>query len=185
MPIATVVGMYLLVHLVSRFMIGFSLVFWGVFLSSIVVPRKDLPLARRAVLCGLAVFAVYVLPGLAHYLASSPPNLIERELLVAEAMPHYGVQPGDSVGLIGNGQVASWAHWAQVSVTAEVSSMDADSFWSASDEQQRAAVRAMGESGAKAVVWVRDGNRPCPQDWEPLPGNSGCILSLKSGSGAG
>jgi hypothetical protein len=71
-------------------------------------------------------------------------------VLVAEAMPNYGVRPGDSVGLIGDGQVAFWAHWAQVSVVSEITSIDSASFWSSSFELQRAALRSMAESGAKA-----------------------------------
>ena len=177
-PIVIVIGMYLLVHLVDRFMIGFSLVLWGLAYSCISVPSNSRLLARRALLSGVAVFGACALPGLLHNLASPAQDLIERDVLVAEAMPNCGVRPGDSVGLIGDGQVAYWAHWAQVSVVAEITSIDSASFWSSSLELQQAALRSMAESGAKAVIWRRDSQRPCPPEWIQLPKDSGCMASL-------
>jgi hypothetical protein len=177
-PIMMVIGMYLLVHLVDRFMIGFLLVLWGLAYSSISVPSNSRLLVRYALLSGVAVFGACALPGLLHTLASPSQDLIQRDVLVAEAMPNYGVRPGDSIGLIGDGQTAYWAHWAQVSVVAEVTSFDSDSFWSSSVELQRTALRSMAESGAKAVIWRRDSQRLCPPDWVQLPKDSGCMISL-------
>lgn len=178
LPAVMIVGMYLLVHLVDRFMIGFSLVLWGLAYSCVFVPANSCQLARRALLSGIAVFGAYALPGLLHTVASPAKDSIGRDVLVAEAMPKYEVQPGDLVGLIGDGQVAFWAHWAQLSVVAEITSTDAASFWASSIEEQRAALRSMADSDAKAVVWRRDSLRPCPQEWTELPQNSGCIISL-------
>jgi hypothetical protein len=171
--------MYVLVFLVSRYIIGFSLVTWGVLFSCIRVPANYEVLMRRTLVAGIAVFAACTLPGVAHFLLARPQNLIQRELVVAEAIPNYGIRPGDAVGVIGDGQVAFWAHWARVSITAEVASMDSASFWSASHASQEAAVQSMAALGAKAVIWRRDSERPCPQDWIGLPANSGCIIESK------
>lgn len=176
-PPLVVVGMYLLVFVVGRYLIGFSLVIWGVAFSCVRVPPSYDVFMRRALACGIAVFAACTLPGLAHFLISRPQNLIKRELVIAEAMPNYGIKPGDSVGFIGDGQVAYWAHWARVSIVAEVASMDSASFWSATQESQQAAVRSMAALGAKAVIWRRDTERPCPQDWIDLPAKSGCMIA--------
>jgi hypothetical protein len=131
---------------------------------------------RRALACGIAVFAACTFPGLAHFLISRPQNLIQRELVIAEAMPKYGIKPGDTVAVIGDGQVAYWAHWARVSIVAEVASMDSASFWSATQASQQAAIRSITALGAKAVIWRRDTERPCPLDWIDLPANSGCMI---------
>lgn len=176
--------MYLLVHLVGRFMIGFSLVMWGILFSCVRIPSNYTVLMRRALACAIVVFVACTLPGLAHFLMSRPQNLMQRDSAVAQAMPKYGIQPGDAVGVIGNGQVAYWAHWARVSIVAEVASMDSASFWSASDSSQQAAVHSMAALGAKAVIWLRDSDHPCPRDWIGLPGDSGCIVRLNSTTGA-
>ncbi len=161
-PTLVVVGLYLLVHLVGRFMIGFSLLMWGIVFSCIRVPANYEVLMRRAFASGIAVFAACTLPGVVHLLTLRPQNLIQRDLVVAEAMPNYGIRAGDVVGVIGDGQVAYWAHWARVSIAAEVTSMDVTAFWSASPASQQAAVRSMAALGTKAVIWRRDSEHPCP-----------------------
>jgi hypothetical protein len=178
-PSLVVVGMYLLVFLVGRYLIGFSLVLWGILFSCVRVPANSEVLMRRSFACGLAVFAAFTLPGMAHFLVSRPPNLIQRDLIVAAALPNYGIQPGDAVGIIGDGQVAYWAHWAKVAIVAEVASMDSAYFWSSSPASQQTAVRSMAALGAKAVVWRRDSAHPCPQDWIPLPANAGCLFASR------
>lgn len=105
-PIILIIGMYLLVHVVERFMIGFWLVMWGIVLSSIVISEDQQRLARRILLCGVAVFAAQALPGLLHEMVSPTANPIERDLLIADAMGKYGIRQGDSVGVIGDGQLA-------------------------------------------------------------------------------
>ena len=174
-PAAVVLGMYLLVFLVSRYMIGFSLLVWGVLFSCISVPANYEPIGRRVLGCGIVVFAVCTLPGVAHFLSSPSQNLIQAELSVAEALPKYGIHPGDAVGIIGDGQVAYWAHWGGVSIVGEIASMDAASFWTASPAAQQAVVESMMALGARAVVWRRDSNAPCPHNWIGLPAESGCI----------
>jgi hypothetical protein len=176
-PVTMIIGMYLLVHLVDRFMIGFLLVLWGIAFSSASISPTAQPVVRRVILAGLAVFALSVFPGLLHYLVSPAVNAIEPDVVIAEALPEYGLRPGDSVGVIGDGQAAYWAHWGSLSVVAEISSMDSPAFWSSDARAKPAAVDAMKQSGAKAVVWRRDSGQPCPQGWKELPQNSGCITS--------
>jgi hypothetical protein len=128
LPAAIVIGMYLLVHLVRRFVLGFSLVLWGAAWASISIPPGLHLLARRAVLAGTLVFAAYTMPGLLHYVVSQRMESVERDITVAEALPRYGVAPGNAVASIGDGQEAYWAHFADVSVVAEVWSIDSAGF---------------------------------------------------------
>jgi hypothetical protein len=179
LPVVMVIAMYLLVHLVDRFTIGFLLVLWGVAYACIRIPANLQFLAQRALLATVAVFGLYAIPGLLLHVASSSTNPLRRDVLVAEALPNHGLVRGDSVGLIGNGQEAYWAHWTGVSIVAEVASMDSDAFWSSLLGSQRNVVRAMEESGAKAVIWRRDSNRRCPPEWIDLPEQSGCLISLQ------
>jgi hypothetical protein len=182
LPALAVFGMYLLVHLVGRFVMGFSFLLWGAVWASVYVPPSYEPrfplLARRAMLAAMTVMAAYALPGLLHYLISQPTESVGRDMVIAEALPRYGLAPGDVVASIGDGQEAYWAHLAKLSVVAEIWTIDAAQFRSATPALQKAALQSMADSGAKAAVWRADSNRPCPPGWQSLPEGSGCIVSL-------
>jgi hypothetical protein len=176
LPAIAVVGMYLLVYLVPRYLLGFSLLLWGAALASVVVPPELHLLARRALLAGILVFAGYIMPGLLHYIVSQRTKSVERDMIVAEALSQYGLTPGTAVASIGDGQVAYWAQLARISLVAEVWSIDSEQFWSRPEATQQAVFRSMYDSGAKAVVWLRDSDQSCPPDWITLPEHSGCMI---------
>jgi hypothetical protein len=169
--------MYLLVHLVMRFVLGFLLVIWGAAWASVYIPQDLHPLARRALLAGVLVFAAGTMPGLFHYVFSPRAETNARDVAIAQALPRYGISVGDGVASIGDGQEAYWAHYAGVSVVAEIWTMDSAPFWSGPAGRQEV-LHSMAEAGAKAAVWRRDSDQPCPPEWTPLPENSGCLIPL-------
>jgi hypothetical protein len=180
LPTVAVVGMYLLVHLVQRFMLGFSLVLWGTALASVVVPAGLQLLARRVLLAGIVVFATYTVPGLLHYVASRRSESVAHDITIAQAISDYGIALDDPVASIGNGQEAYWAHFARVSVVAEVWSIDSARFRSEEPSLQMTSLRLMAaESGAKAAVWRADSDQLCPPSWIALPEKSGCMIWLR------
>ncbi len=186
LPALAVFAMYLLVHLVGRFVMGFSLLLWGAVWASVYVPPSNEAsyepsfqlLARRAMLAAMIVMAAYAMPGLLHYVISQPTESVGRDMVIAEALPRYGLAPGDVVASIGDGQQAYWAHFAKLSVVAEIWTIDTAQFWSATPAVQQAALQSMADSGAKAAVWRADSNRPCLLGWQSLPEGSGCMVSL-------
>jgi hypothetical protein len=185
LPVLGVVGMYLLTHLVMRFVLGFLLVLWGAAFASIAVSPELRWLARRALLAGTIVFAAVELPGMLHFAVSHPAENAGRDLAIARALPDYGVRPGDGVASIGDGQEAYWAHWAGTPVVAEIWKMDSAAFWSLSPEMREAFLRAMADAGAKAAVWRRDSDLACPAGWVGLEENSGCLILFSGSRGGG
>ncbi len=178
LPAFAVVGMYSLVHLVPRFVLGFSLLLWGAAWASVSVPPGLQLLARRALLAGIVVFAAYTMPGLLHYVVSQRQESTARDMAIAEAIPQYGITPGQAVASMGDGQIAYWAYLARVPVVAELWSIDSAMFWSGTPAAQQAVLRSMAYSGAKVAVWRRDSDRPCPPQWQSLPEHSGCVILL-------
>jgi hypothetical protein len=116
---------------------------------------------------------------LLHFVIAPPSESTDHDVAIAESLSHYGINAGDAVASIGNGQEAYWAYLARVPVVAEVWSIDSARFWAAPSERQQVALRSMANSGAKAVVWRRDSDQMCPAQWQALPENSGCIATLR------
>lgn len=180
LPALMVIGMYVLVHVVDRFVLGFALALWGVAYSRVCVPANLQLLARRALLAGTLVYAASTMPGVLHYVGSTRGESAKRDEIIAQAIAGYGIRPGDSVAVIGEGEVAYWAHWAGVSIVAELWTIDSAPFWAGSSELQQTVLQAMRESGAQVVVWRRDADRACPREWVSLPENSGCMSLLNA-----
>lgn len=178
LPALGVVGMYLLVHLVMRFVLGFFLVLWGTALVSCAVTPDFQVWGRRALVVGLLLFAAAEVPGVLHFAVSRPAETADRDVAIAEALPGYGLRPGDAVASLGDGQEAYWAHWDGLAVVAETWKADSGAFWTGSPAQVAGALGAMADAGAKAAVWRRDSDRPCPAGWIGLPGGSGCLVLL-------
>jgi hypothetical protein len=179
LPALMVIGMYVLVHVVDRFVLGFALALWGVGYSCVCVPANLQLLARRALLAGTLVYAASTMPGVLHYVGSTRGESARRDEIIAEAMPGYGGSAGRFCRSDRGRRSGLLAHWAGVSIVAELWTIDSAPFWTASSDLQRTVFRAMRESGAKAVVWRRDAERACPQEWVSLPENSGCMSLLK------
>lgn len=182
LPVLGVMGMYFLTHLVIRFILGFLLVLWGAAFGALSVPQnmaQDMrPLARRALMAGVLVFAAVELPGLLHFIATKPVSSAARDVVIARALPTHRILPGDSVASLGDGQEAYWAHFAETPIVSEIWKMNSAQFWSASPALQLSTLKAMATTGAKAAVWRRDSDQPCPQQWITLPENSGCLTLL-------
>ncbi len=178
LPLLGVLSMYLLVHLVGRFTLGFLPLLWGIALAAAIIPATFRASARRTVLVGVAVFAASAFPGLAHSLWSPRDASAKTDIAIAEALPNYGIQPGDAVATIGSGEGAYWARLARVSIVAEVWDDDSDKFSLSLPSWQESLARSMAAAGARAVIWRTDRSRLCPNSWLPLPHSSGCILML-------
>jgi len=144
--------------------------------ASVRAPFGQTELARRAMLVGTLVFAASTIPGLLHYVVPPRKESVARDVVIAEAIPYYGLTPGAAVASIGDGQVAYWAHLARVSVVAEVWSIDSARFWSEPPTAQQAVLHSMADAGAKAVIWRADSDQACSAEWISLPEHSGCVI---------
>jgi hypothetical protein len=180
LPVLGVVGMYLLTHLVMRFVLGFLPVLWGAAFASIAVSPELRWLVRRTLLAGILVFAAAELPGMLHFAITHPAENAGRDMVIARALPAYGLRSGDAVASVGDGQEAYWAHFAGTPVASEIWKMDTGLFWSLSPDLQEGALRAMADAGARAAVWRRDSDLPCPANWIGLEEDSGCLIVLSA-----
>jgi hypothetical protein len=85
--------------------------------------------------------------------AEDPPDHFQWR--VAEGLREMGVQPGDQVGIIGQGTYRFYAHWARlarVKIVAEIISRDVDEFEAADEAKRFRVMEAFGKAGARVVV---------------------------------
>jgi hypothetical protein len=71
---------------------------------------------------------------------------------VAETLHQLGIQPGDSVGVIGYAFDSFWARLARVRITAEMLDKDAEAFWVGDSTLQAEVTAAFTDAGVTAVV---------------------------------
>ena len=174
-PTLMIVGMYALVFMTPRYLLAFLPLLWGFALTSVVVPAHLRDTVRPVILAGLIVFGLHVVPGFVHFLFSEDQSA-KAEISIANELPAYGIRRGDVVATIGDGQSATWAQLAGVSIVGEIWSRDADKFWASSRSDQEKIVRELMTTGAKVIVWRRNSTRSCQLPWRSTGEFSGCIL---------
>ncbi len=179
-PVLIIVAMYTLVFMTPRYLLAFLPLLWGFALASVVVPAHLRDAVRPVILAGLIVFGLHVVPGFVHFLFSEDQSS-KAEILIAEELPSFGIKRGAVVASIGDGQSATWAQLAGVSIAGEIWSRDAESFWSSSRSDQEKIVRELMTTRAIAIVWRRNSTRSCQLPWHSIGEDSGCILLLHSG----
>jgi hypothetical protein len=129
----------------------------------------------------MILVAIQVVPGLTHYLTRKDTS-IGADIDLARSLQARGLKRGDLVATVGDAKGALWAHFAGLSVAAEVWSADASQFWSSSSSEQDAILHAMVSTGAKAVIWQSGPTESCPKSWSRLTPEVGCIFSPTTSS---
>ncbi|MGI8508467.1 MAG: hypothetical protein ACR2MQ_03990 [Gemmatimonadaceae bacterium] len=100
------------------------------------------------------------------------PNLV-----IADELHRMGVPAGSTLGVIGNGYVASfWARPARVRVTSEIYPSEATEFWSADTQTQRDVIDAFRRTGAQAVVAMDPPAWASLDGWVPVRKSDGLML---------
>ena len=167
MPAWAALLLYALVHVEARFVGGFLLM---LLMGSLARLRWS-PSANAVKLAYLMALA----PAMAiawsagqniRALASSKPF---EQWAVARGLQQMGVAPGDSVGCLGTGLEAYWAHLAQLRIVAEVS--DFGAFVNASGEQRSEVLPTFGKLGVKAVLTKQPDIAHSPEGWQHIAGS--------------
>jgi hypothetical protein len=192
-PALAAVAVALPLHVESRYLGGYLALFWVGAYTAVAVP--DVP--RRAVVRKhVELFVVICLllqlgwvgvkseTYLAAEFASGGGRQTHLQWRISEDLRRAGLQPGDQVGIVGEGKDAVWARLLGVRVIAESS---ADAFWSAPSERRRAALEAFRHAGVRAVVAERPPETPLETGWIRLPESKLilCPLNLVPPPGGG
>ena len=181
-----IVGMvfYLPMLVNDRYLAGFVLVLFVALYASAKVGSED---RRLVAYVAIAIFAAMTLSTVdvtvryaTNHLAipGVGPNSTIENVVAAEQLPRYGVNPGDKVAVIGDGTGAYWARLAKVRIVAEImgAKRGAQEFWNAPEETKQQAYGAFASAHAKLVM----SSCPAviPADWTQIAGTNYCLLQL-------
>jgi hypothetical protein len=150
-------GMYLVVHVESRYVGAFLVLIFSVILYALLdaartLDRKILGVATVLVVASLLVPAVLI-PLKLYQTTGQGPN---EDALAAAGLAQLGVAPGDHVARISS-QLTDLGpeRIARLEVACEVDHSQADQFWSAPSQVQNQILHLFISHGAKAVLATR------------------------------
>jgi hypothetical protein len=154
LPAITALGMYSVTHVEPRYVGPFMALLFVTIMASIWLP--DSPHSRRVLWSCAAVMLITMTVAVAGLTAREWKKAKTFSTLpqrtVVEALNQGGVHPGDRVASIGYAFGASWARLARVRIVAEITTLDANDFWTADSSVRSRAIEAFKKTGAKVIV---------------------------------
>jgi hypothetical protein len=190
-------GMYSIVHILSRYIAPFVVLFWAGILAGMRFPADAS--GKRLASVGSILLTLFVwinlgalnLDGLRRVTgftplseaASQPATEIAGHRvshpLTAEELLRLGLQGGDAVGVIGYSYSEYWARLARFRIIAEIHWHDTGRFWDATPEKQAGAIEAFAKAGAVAVIADPVSIDQSPPGWRPV-GDTGYLIYMLS-----
>jgi len=154
LPAMAALGLYALVHVESRYVAPFILVFWGGVLSRVRLPKSELAI-RVLRFSALAVILIYAVElSLGPLRAAAPEKFraaeMQEELEVARSIRQAGIRPGDQVATVDGLSGVVWARLAKVRIIAGLP--DDAVLWSQRSDVRLRVYSALATTGAKAIV---------------------------------
>jgi hypothetical protein len=158
---------YALIHVETRFLPGFLLLFWLSLFAALEIPEAAASI--KVVWCVSIAVALAVGFGTLRDVTYQIGHVFTGSQLntpwdVAENLRQLGVRPGDKVASIGFTFDCYWAHLAEVKIVAEIPEYEAGAFWVSDPETKSKVFQQFAKFGAKAVVCNR------VQDFTAVPG---------------
>ena len=192
-PAVVMLIIYSIVHVESRFLASFVVLFWTGIFSGVVLPASRE--SRRLLGCSAVVVATIVLAAMimpvyqslyatARDVVRGEGNSPDETWKVAKGLSQIGLRPGDHVAIIGWGTAeSSWARSARLRIVAEIPSggwgfRDGDLFWTASEEEKAKVYHALALTGAKALV-AHVPNSVSSQGWQNIENTDHSVLFLE------
>jgi hypothetical protein len=164
-------GLYMLVHVEARFVAAYICIFWVALLFGVRLPRSggQLKMAEYLIAAVTLTLVLTVADGTVRAIQARGPYSARNHIEVSDGLKQLGIQPGDKVAVLGDGNWSYWARLGRLKIVATIMGPDTQSFWAASPQQKAKVFQIFAESGARAVV---TGDRPplvtLDTGWQPI-----------------
>jgi hypothetical protein len=156
-----VVGLYMLVHFEMRFVGAFVALIWLSLFLSLRRPvnhdsrKTDSHSIDLQQIAGLSIAALVLVMLLlfasstAKLIVNGCPESAQDQLEMASQLP---LPPGTAVAVVGAGNFAYWAHFAQLRIVADIMAPDEPEFWRLTEEGRGQLYAAFRSTGAQAII---------------------------------
>jgi len=166
-------GLYMLVHVETRFVAAYVSIFWLAILAGIrfdaanyasvntssenagpdqrAPDRRD-ELVEYLALAVVATILLSVADGTVRAVQAGGPYSARDEIAVADGLNQDGLRSGDRVAVVGNGNWFYWPRLGRFKIVSAIVGPDVPAFWGQSPEQKEEIYRLFAGTGAKVVV---------------------------------
>ena len=156
-PSLAAFAMFSLVHLEARYIAAFVVIFWIALLYSVLLQNTN---EFKKLLEYVAVGIIVMIMATTATMTVQEVSLWQKDgqehtdWEVANAISKLGIHKGDKIATIGYAvpYSAYWARLAKVQIISEITTKDADKFWSSSDSIKEEVIKVIKNTGAKAIV---------------------------------
>jgi 4-amino-4-deoxy-L-arabinose transferase-like glycosyltransferase len=166
-------GLYMLVHVETRFVAAYVSIFWLAILAGIRFdissyatvntgsekagpnakdPDRRGELVEYLALAVVATILLSVADGTVRAVQAGGPYSAQDEIAVADRLNQDGLRPGDRVAVVGNGNWFYWARLGRFKIVSAIVGPDEPAFWEETSEQKEEIYRLFAGTGAKVVV---------------------------------
>jgi hypothetical protein len=166
-------GLYMLVHVETRFVAAYVSIFWLAILAGI---RLDTSSYASASACSDSARSAYarsesrsnlvdymalaavvtillsVADGTVRAVREGGPYSAQDQIAVADILTEGGMRPGDRVAVVGDGNWFYWPRLGRFKIVSAIIAVDAPTFWRETPAEKEDVYRLFAGTGAKVLV---------------------------------
>lgn len=183
LPALAAVAIYDMVHVETRFVGGAIAVLWCAVFGAITLkaPGDQGRLWSSVTLAAALVLSFSIAGGLVSDAAALLRGQQRPEWEAATALRQRGLEPGDSVAILGKTNSADyWAHLAQAHVVADLPFDALGEYWQSTPEERSRMLGLFATTGAKFLVTRVPPPNSAMAGWSPLGASGYYALPLSS-----
>jgi hypothetical protein len=170
-------GLYMLVHVETRFIGGYVAILWLTLFRFVCVPSHYGRFSGYLLLAVSAALLISVLDNTARAVREGGPYSAAQEVELSDRLDAIGLHAGDRIAIVGGHGIYA-ARLSHVKIVAEIMSEDTSAFWRLTPEKRNIVFQKMAESGARLVLapdpgpalqldssWNKVDGLPCYLHW--------------------
>jgi len=144
-------GLYMLVHVETRFIGGYVAIFWLTLFSSFCLPSHLGRFSGYLLLAVSGAMLISVVDETARAAREGGPYSAMTSVVLSDRLDAMGLHAGDRIAIVGGGGIYA-ARLSRVKIVAEIMGEDTPAFWRLTPEKTGIVFQKMAESGARMVL---------------------------------